>query len=159
MGSLHSVLARSVTAVAVATLLSAAQCSAATDPQGNVVTEPRGSVAQRRAQWESHGVTNYRFDYHQTGFFIPCTGPSVRVQVKGGTVDTVVELSTGKTLDPKTCWPTIDQLFDRAAAAEAVGALAAIEYDPVLGYPTRIQTAGPPDASGAYFASALQATP
>jgi hypothetical protein len=50
-------------------------------------------------------------------------------------------------------------LFERAAQAVRVKALSAITYDPVFDYPTRMDLAGPPDASGSVFASDLQLLP
>jgi hypothetical protein len=120
---------------------------------------PAGDVAMHRAQWDAQRIATYQFDFHESGYFIACTGPNVRVHVTAGAVDGATDLATGQSLTSTGCWPTIDQLFDRARAAEQAGSLTSIEYDPVRAYPTRIQIAGPPDASGAYVASNLQPTP
>ena len=137
--------------LSAATVLFAAGCTGATDPGG--------TLALHRARWQARGIASYRFDFHQTGFFITCTGPLVRLHVTAGVIDAATDQSTGQPLPVNGCWPTIDQLFDRAAQAEQVGSLTSIDYDPTLDYPTRIEFAGPPDASGSDFVSNLQPTP
>jgi Family of unknown function (DUF6174) len=56
-------------------------------------------------------------------------------------------------------WPTIDKLFDEAMEAAADGSLRGARFDPALDYPTEIDLAGPPDASGSVFASGLLPLP
>lgn len=118
--------------------------------------EPQG-LGPARARWTSLGLRDYAYVYDQTGFFISYTAHEVRVTVRADTVRAVRDAATGDSLPwSPELFPTIDQLFDRAAAAEAAGQLAGILYDPVYGYPARIDLAGLPDASGSMFASQLQ---
>lgn len=47
-------------------------------------------------------------------------------------------------------------IFERAIQAARDGALSGVDFDPQLHYPTRIDLAGPPDASGSEFAGDLR---
>ena len=141
----------SLVVIASVVMLSGATCTGMTGPDGD--------VGGHRARWQARRITTYQFDFHQSGFFIACTGPSVRVHVTAGVVDSATDLATGQPVNSLTCWPTIDQLFDRAAQAQQANSLTDIQYDPALDYPTHIEIAGLPDASGSYSASNLQPTP
>jgi len=72
-------------------------------------------------------------------------------------VQSATDLTTGQAEPAESLdwWPTIDGLFDRAAAAAAAGELEGIEYDRTYGYPTRITVGGVPDASGTTYAKNL----
>jgi hypothetical protein len=148
---LRRLRAPSLVVIASVVMLSGATCTG--------MTSPDGDIGGHRARWQAQRITTYQFDFHQSGFFIACTGPSVRVHVTAGVVDAATDLATGQPVSPLTCWPTIDQLFDRAAQAEQANSLTAIRYDPALDYPTHIEIAGPPDASGSYSVFNLQPAP
>ncbi len=112
-----------------------------------------------QAQWSTRGLENYRYDFGQGGFFNACPRP-VRVFVRAGVVDSAILIATNEKLSlvgyMQSCVPTIDDLFSDAASAAQAGTLTKITIDPQYGYPTMIQIAGPPDASGYLTASALQ---
>ncbi len=113
-------------------------------------------VAARRAHWDAFHFHDYSYVYFQTGFFINYTGHQVRVIVHGDSVVALRDPTTGDSLPwSPQFFPTIDQLFNRAMAAEEAGQLGGITYDPTYGYPTRVDFSGLPDASGSVFASEL----
>lgn len=53
----------------------------------------------------------------------------------------------------------VPTLYDPALAALAGGTLTSITFDTVFNYPTRMDLAGPPDASGSILASHLELLP
>ncbi len=127
------------------------------DPPGPASTKP-GDVLAMQAQWLARGITSYRYDFNQGGFFNDCPRP-VRVYAHGAVIDSAFVVATGEKLDSATvqfCARTIDGLFQIAVSASDSGSLTAIQYDSTYGYPTKMDLAGPPDASGFLAASALQ---
>ena len=141
----------------------AAACS---DPTAACRDDPRshctgpGDLTQLRAQWHTHNLTDYQYDYRLTGFFISYAGHPIRITVRHGAVQSAIYVETGKPLpEPLNAWPTVDALFDEVARAAQAGDLIGVRYDPRLGFPTEIDLAGPPDASGSVFASNLQPLP
>lgn len=117
-------------------------------------------LAARRARWAAHGLTSYEYDYRLTGFFIQFAGDRIHLVVRDGAVQSATDLTTGQVLAvaPQR-WPTIDDLFDDAQQAADGGSLINVHFDGTLDYPTEIDFAGPPDASGAVFATGLVALP
>ena len=138
--------------LAALALLAGTSCKAPTDDDGT-------HVALHRAQWEAHGITSYQFDYLVTGFFIAWEGRHVRIVVRGDTVNAATFVDTGEPAGELTVWPTIDKLFDRAQQAAAAGTLRDVRFDPQLDYPSEIDLAGPPDASGSLIVTQLQPLP
>jgi hypothetical protein len=110
-------------------------------------------VNRHRAAWDAQGLTDYSYVYELDGFFINYAGKAIRLEVRQDTVRSAVVIATGDTLAGH--WPTIDDLFDEAAAAVDGGTLRAITYDAALGYPTRMDIAGPADGAGSVLASQL----
>jgi hypothetical protein len=96
-----------------------------------------------------------------TGFFNAFAGRAILVEVRNDTVQSATVVATGQLLArPYTFFPpTLDGLFDQAAQALQEQKLSAVRFDPQVGYITRMDIAGPPDASGSVFASALQPLP
>lgn len=117
-------------------------------------------LAARRARWVEHGLTSYEYDYRLTGFFIQFAGDRIHLVVRDGAVQSATDLTIGRvlTVTPQQ-WPTIDDLFDDAQRAADDGSLTRVLFDGTLDYPTEMAFAGPPDASGSVFASALVALP
>ena len=117
-------------------------------------------LALRRARWAGHGLTSYEYDYRLTGFFIQFAGDRIHLVVRDGAVQSATDLTTGQTLAvaPQR-WPTIDHLFDDAQRAADSGSLTRVLFDGTLDYPSEIDIAGPPDASGAEFATEVVALP
>lgn len=110
-----------------------------------------------RAAWEALHITNYQYDYLLTGFFINYAGKPIRIVVRDGAVQSAVFIANGELAPgPTSNWPTIDQLFVRAAQASAAGTLIGIRYDSRYDFPTQIDISGPPDASGSLFATNLE---
>lgn len=140
--------AASLAFVAVGVLVSA--CGNATGALG-------ADVARHKSEWQARAIASYDYEFRQTGFFINCTGEFVTVHVRSGVVQSATLVGSDQPATaPLSCWPTIDKLFDSAIAADQGGKLAQVKFDAVLGYPTRIDVSGPPDASGSYFATALE---
>jgi hypothetical protein len=134
--------------------LAAAACSETTAPSS-------GDVRAHRARWQAHSLNHYSYDYEETGFFICCTeGKHLRLEVLNGVVVSAVFADTGEPVSgfPGT-FPTIDALFNRALRAADNDVLSAITFDAAFDYPTRIDFAGPPDASGSVFATDLRVLP
>ena len=117
-------------------------------------------LAARRARWAEHGLTSYEYDYRLTGFFIQFAGDRIHLVVRNGAVQSATDLTTGQalTVAPQQ-WPTIDDLFDDAQRADDAGSLNRVLFDETLDYPSEIDIAGPPDASGAVFATGVAALP
>ncbi len=126
------------------------------NPAGPTVDD----VLTEQARWSTEAVTAYSYDYQETGFFICCTkGQTLTLQVRNDTVVSAVFAGTGQPVPqcPPSCpGATIDRLFERAIQAARNGALSGIVFDRELHYPTRIDLAGPPDASGSEFAAHLK---
>ncbi len=117
------------------------------------------SIEQERATWASHRLTRYAYVYEVTGFFISFEGRRIRLVVLNDSVASAQDLTTDSLLPVTSAFPTIDGLFDRAAAALAEGTLAGITFDPTFGYPSSMALTGPPDASGSVLASDLELLP
>jgi uncharacterized protein DUF6174 len=86
------------------------------------------------ARWNRSATRDYSFEFHPLSF--PAFGEdSARIEVRGGLVTTVTRL--GRHVPSQT---TIDDLFGSIRQASASGRYAKVEanYDPQLGYPTRI---------------------
>jgi len=134
-------------------LLLSARCSDPTSVQSS-------ELAARRARWTGHGLTSYEYDYRLTGFFIQFAGDRIHLVVRDGAVQSATDLTTGQALavTPQQ-WPTIDDLFDDAQRAADSGSLTQVLFDATLDYPSEIDIAGPPDASGSVFAAGLAALP
>ena len=94
-----------------------------------------------------------------TGFNISIVGRPIRLVVLNGVVNSAQDMTTDSLLPVSAAFPTLDGLFDQAQAALAAGTLTAIAYDSTLDFPSRMDLAGPADASGSIFASSLQPLP
>ena len=114
-------------------------------------------IAAHHAMWQARGPATYSYEYEQTGFFNNLSNHVMRVQVRNDTVQSAVYVDTGDTIPSAAAFvPTIESLFAAANSARSAGTLSGITFDPVLGYPTRIDIAGPPDAGGSLFAALVQ---
>ena len=121
---------------------------------------PFADVASHRAQWLARRPAAYQYEYATTGFFTAYGGRRFRLIVRTGAVQSATDVATGQVVtDTVVRWPTIDQLFDQAAQAAAAGTLRGARYDAAYGYPTELDLAGPPDASGALMAIGLAPLP
>jgi len=140
---------------ATISLLAATMAACGTD--GPIVPIP-DDLNSQRAAWAAQNLTDYSYDYAETGYFICCTeGQEVTLGVRNDTVVSAVFTATGQPVTvAHTRFPTIDELFDRAEQALRNRALKGIAFDPRLHYPMRIDFDGPPDASGSVFAVRLR---
>jgi hypothetical protein len=116
-------------------------------------------VLQERAAWRAHHLTRYAFVYEVTGFFINISGHPIRLVVRADTVRSATDMTTGDSVPGAAGFPTLDGLYDRAIAALSSRTLTAITYDATFSFPTRMDFAGPPDASGSILASGLELLP
>ena len=125
------------------------------------VTSPTpGQLQASRAAWEAQAPPHYSYVYEVTRFFNALDGQAIRLEVRHDTVRTATFVATGQPVPGAPgAFPTITGLFDFMAAMLDNGWLARVVFDPHLGYPRRIDVAGPPDASGSVFASELDALP
>jgi len=117
-------------------------------------------LAAHRARWTARGLTKYAYDYRLTGFNVSWVNRPIHIVVLNGVVVSATDVATGQAApgDPAS-WATIDKLFDQASQASASRTLRGIQFDPTFDYPTEIDLAGPPDASGSIFASGLLLLP
>lgn len=139
--------------LAAAVVLSTAACSNPTEISST-------SISAHRARWSAHRLTKYAYDYKVTGFFINYAGHDIHLVILNGVVQSATDLVTGQAApgDPAS-WPTIDKLFDEAMQASANGSLRDVKFDPTFDFPTELDLAGPPDASGSILASRLLLLP
>src|SRR5512138_1837611 len=136
-----------------AVVLSTAACANPTEMSST-------DISAHRARWSAHRLTKYAYDYKVTGFLISFAGHDIHLVILNGVVQSATDLVTGQSApgDPAS-WPTIDKLFDKAMQAAADGSLRNATFDPTLDFPTELDLAGPPDASGSVFASRLLLLP
>lgn len=126
------------------------------DPTGPTVDD----VLTHRETWSAQRLSDYSYDYTVTGFFINWEGQVITLEVRNGSVASAVFASTGQPVpESPSQFPTIDRLFDQAEQAARDHTLQAIAFDPQLGYPRRMDLAGPPDASGSVLAIRVQHAP
>lgn len=98
-------------------------------------TDPDTATAVARALWQAQAVDSYFFDYERS-CFCGFVGP-VRITVESGAVVAVESLATDPPVLPDVAaFPTIDDLFDQLAAAEANDPVVFdVVFDPVQGFP------------------------
>jgi hypothetical protein len=125
---------RSIRLIAAALVLAA--CDMPTESEG--VTPIPGEPSLQRQLWEQQDIDDYRFAYSRMCFCLEL--PLVNVRVRDGQVVDVRVASTGRLLD-RDRWdeiPTVDQVFDFIAQAEARDEASDVKYHPTLGYPMRV---------------------
>ena len=133
-------------------------CSEATAPTTLDAAAPTlAEVLAHKSLWSAQKLSNYSYHYTVTGYFILWKDRELTLHVSNGRVTAAVFTATGKSLPDPADLPSIDRLFDMAEQAARDGTLEAIEFDSRLGYPARMDLAGPPDASGSVFAVGLEA--
>ena len=128
------------------------------------------ALTQAELQWKARSFADYSYEMLQSCFCPPVAGRWTRVSVRG---DVVVD---AQPLEPDSLFPTgqlifwmpIDSLFAqlrRAAGDPAVQQTyrdITVEFDPVLGYPTRTEWKSRPniqDADAAYSLRNVQPLP
>jgi hypothetical protein len=116
-------------------LLAGAACEAPTAP-GEIDT-----LIAARALWRARVSDSYTFTVNR-GCFCVLGGQTVTVTVSNGAVTTAEYESSGAAVDKAllTYVSTVPDLFDLIQSAiDAKPAQFAATYDPVYGYPTRIE--------------------
>jgi Family of unknown function (DUF6174) len=99
-----------------------------------LTTEQGAALAAAEDRWKRSGIRDYTFEFRPYNGL--AFGESAgRIEVRGGVVEKVTPLGS---LPPDPT--TIDALFQSLHAAGVSGRYSRIEaqYDPALGYPTRI---------------------
>ena len=116
--------------LAALALLALAGCSR------GLVDPVAGDFRVQRARWEAQRLDHYRFTLARNCFCHPEATQPARVEVRGDRVVRVTSLATGRELDVGLGL-TVDELFERIAAAEADGTYLEVVYHPGRGYPMR----------------------
>jgi hypothetical protein len=125
---------RSIRLAAAALVLAA--CDMPTESQSP--TPIPGEPSVQRQVWEQQDIDDYRYVYARGCFCVEL--PLVNVRVRDGQVVDVRVASTGRLLD-RDRWdeiPTVDDVFDLIAQAEARDEATDVKYHPTLGYPMRV---------------------
>ena len=103
---------------------------------------PDDEWAEARARWDARGPSHYTFETRSLCFCIVNVTYWHRVEVRDGRVVAVTPVDSVPfpPVGPVTTWPTVPQLFERARRTREVTFIERqeVEYDPALGYPTRI---------------------
>lgn len=95
----------------------------------------RLQLALNRQKWSTQAIHNYSFDYDLTAMIF--TRP-LHIEVRADTVNQVSDRETGA-MYANAGAPTIDSLFGRIGALlSSRNSKPTIQYDPLIGYPTRI---------------------
>ncbi|CAJ1967666.1 unnamed protein product [Cylindrotheca closterium] len=97
----------------------------------------REQLNQGKAVWDARPTDSYDYTIHIIGFLPPPYGTPKLVQVRNGTVETILEEDTGEMIDMTTFnLPTIDQAFQNIEnALTNYYATVDATFDPTLGYP------------------------
>ena len=121
--------------LALTLLLAAPACELSTAP-GDV-----DSLGRARALWQARGSDSYTYTVNRSCFCV-LGGRTVTVTVSNGTVSSAEHAESGTAVDAAlfTYVATVPDLFDLIQSAlEANPAYFFASYDPVFGYPTRIE--------------------
>jgi len=97
------------------------------------------AVTDHRSRWSEAGMIDYEYVYRQSCECQPSSMEPARVEVRSGSVASVIYPGSGEAAASKDHYPTIDGLFDLIEDAidrEAAGLI--VSYDGFLGYPTEI---------------------
>lgn len=93
-----------------------------------------GGSAEHRQRWEAQGLDDYRFTLARSCFCPEEATQPARVEVRGDRVVKVTSFRTGRDLDVRVGL-TVEQLFERIAAAERDGTYLEASYHSQRGYP------------------------
>jgi Family of unknown function (DUF6174) len=124
-------------------------CSSPTSPTVH-------DVLAHQAIWAAQHLGTYSFTFQvwASTYPIECPTAEWQITVQQGTATGSACLATGQaTSTPRV---TIDSLFADALAAASAQRLSTISFDPVRGYPTEIDYAGPPDAAPVFRVTSLR---
>jgi hypothetical protein len=108
----------------------------------------------------AHSLTRYAYRYETIGFFSALDGQAIRLVVLADTVRSAQFVATNDSVPGAAAsLPTINALFAMAITARENGRLVDAQFESTLGYPTRLEFSGPPDASGIIVASDIEPLP
>lgn len=147
-------LASSFTAtVAAVVLLSAAACNSGS-------TAPTSQLAAARARWERVGPASYTYTIMRSCECTPEMSGPVSVSVRSGVVESRQYTPSGASVATQyaDAFPAVEGLFALIDQAIRNGTKPlTVEYDPTLGYPTRIALGDPAVDAPLYVVSDLRA--
>ena len=139
--------------VAAVVLLSGAACNSGS-------TAPASQLASARARWARVGPASYTYTIARS---CECTaemsGPVI-VSVRNGVVESRQYTQTGASVTSEyaNAFPTVEGLFALVDEAIRNGTKPlTVQYDPTLGYPTRIALGDPAVDAPLYLVSDLRA--
>lgn len=119
--------------VCLAVLASLAACD---DSSSTSATGISLELSIHKAQWAKRGFHDYTYDYVNAG---PLGAANVHVTVRGDTVASLIDATTGMAPEFPVSVPTIDALFGIAGAAlGAKHSTVSLEFDSQYGYPTLV---------------------
>lgn len=105
-----------------------------------VLTEPdpvSGEVAEQMRKWEAQGLDDYRFTLARTCFCTEEATQPARVEVRDDRVVKVTSIRTGRELSLEL-GVTVEEMFERIAAAARDGTYLEAAYHPERGYPAQV---------------------
>jgi len=107
------------------------------------------TLAEAEARWTHRSFQDYSFEIRRSCFCEPSVTQWARVEVLGGVVSRVVLLESGMEVSPEQRgrFPTVEGIFASIRAATEDESLEDIkvEFDPELGFPTRVMFEAKPD--------------
>ncbi len=93
-----------------------------------------GEWSEQRRKWEAQGLDDYRFTLARSCFCTEEATQPARVEVRDDRVVKVTSIRTGRELS-RDLGLTVEQLFERIAAADRDGTFLEVAYHPERGYP------------------------
>lgn len=114
--------------------------------------ETRALVAAER-RWATRGFEDYAVEFRRLCFCDPIINQWARVEVVNGVVVRATLLSDGSQVPAASLpqYPTVEELFAqiRSGVPSDVYQDVVVEFDPVLGFPTRVSLVGKPTVADA----------
>ena len=97
-------------------------------------------LRSNRDRWDALRIADYDFDYRLSCFCATEATQPVRIEVRGGVMASVINLSTGDPVPPQSfvTWPTIDSLFVWTERNLAHGYTLEITYDASHRFPAHV---------------------
>jgi hypothetical protein len=108
----------------------------------------RQALADARHQWEQRGFANYSFEVRQSCFCDLEVQQWTRIDVVGNQIAAAVLVATGAPVPAErwSLYPTIEELFSQIDQRQPDWIQEVkVEYDPQLGFPTRVEFAPKPN--------------
>ena len=141
--------------IALASLFLLAGC-------GSSSTGPADSLAAARARWARNAPTAYSYTIQRSCECLAETAGPVTVVVRSGAVESRQYVSSGGSVAAQYApiFPAVEGLFAIIDNAIKNGTKPlTTQYDPTLGYPTRIALGDPAVDAPLYIVSNLRAAP